>query len=67
MTLDNDFANIYAYPPGKYPGILVLRPASQAKPAILQLVRRLIGVFRDRLPDRELWIVEPDRIRYRIR
>jgi hypothetical protein len=38
----------------------------QDKPAVLGLVLRLISVLKTRLPAGELWIVEPDRIRFRV-
>lgn len=38
VTLDLDFSDIRAYPPGNYFGIVVLRPRSQAKPFVLALL-----------------------------
>ena len=64
MTLDNDFGNIRAYPPDEYAGIFILRPKSQEKPAVLALLRRSLLMLPARSPDGELWIVEPDRVRY---
>ena len=65
MTLDNDFGNIRADPPNEYAGILVIRPKSQEKPAVLALLKRLLLMLPARSPAGELWIVEPDRVRYR--
>ena len=65
MTLDLDFANIRAYPPAEYAGIIVLRSKSQDKHAVLTLVQRVALVLTNRAPAGELWIVEPDRIRFR--
>ncbi len=65
LTLDLDFSNIRAYPPESYSGIVVLRPRSQGKPVVLALLARLICVLQKEGPAGELWIVEPDRIRYR--
>jgi predicted nuclease of predicted toxin-antitoxin system len=65
VTLDLDFANIRAYPPAEYAGIIVLRPKTQDKESILALVQRLGFVLTQRPPAGELWIVEPDRIRAR--
>ena len=67
VTLDLDFANIRAYPPADYAGIVVLRPKRQDKPSVLDLVRRLALVLVNRPPAGELWIVQPDRIRFRSR
>ena len=66
ITLDLDFANIRAYPPAEYAGIIVLRSKRQDKHAVLALVQRIALVLTNRAPAGELWIVEPDRIRFRI-
>ncbi len=65
VTLDLDFANIRAYPPGEHAGIIVLRVKSQDKPSVLTYVRRLVMALARRNPDRELWIVDDNRIRFR--
>jgi predicted nuclease of predicted toxin-antitoxin system len=65
VTLDLDFANVYVYPPGSSPGIVVLRPRVQDTKTILSLLKRLIPLIAKKSPERQLWIVEPDRIRYR--
>jgi predicted nuclease of predicted toxin-antitoxin system len=66
ITLDLDFANIRAYPPSAQPGIIVLRLKRQDKRAVIGLVRRIISAMKTRLPAGDLWIVEPDRIRFRV-
>ena len=66
ITLDLDFANIRAYPPAEYAGIIVLRSKRQDKHAVLALVHRVALVLTNRAPAGELWIVEPDRIRFRL-
>ena len=65
ITLDLDFANIRAYHPEEYAGIIVLRSKRQDKHAILALLNRIALVLTNREPASELWIVEPDRIRFR--
>lgn len=65
ITLDLDFSDIRAYPPERYSGIIVLRPKAQDKFAIMALLRRLLKALEMNQPDKALWIVEPDRIRYR--
>jgi predicted nuclease of predicted toxin-antitoxin system len=65
ITLDLDFANIRAYPPAEYAGIIVLRSKKQDKHAVLTLVDGIALVLTNRVPEGELWIVEPDRIRFR--
>ena len=66
ITLDLDFANIRAYPPGEYVGIIVLRSKLQDKPTVLALLQRIALVLANRAPAGELWIVEADRIRFRV-
>ena len=65
VTLDLDFANIRAYPPDRYTGIVVLRSKTQDTPTVVNYVRKLIGVLKNRSPVGELWIVQRDRIRFR--
>ena len=65
ITLDLDFANIQAYPPSTHAGIIVLRLKKQDKHAVLGMVLRIIAALKTRLPAGDLWIVEPDRIRFR--
>ena len=65
MTLDLDFANIRAYPPGEHPGIIVLRVKHQDKPTVLACVRRLATALTRRNPMGELWIVDGNRVRCR--
>ena len=63
ITLDLDFANIAAYPPQQYSGILVLRPGDQSVPCIIALIKRLVLALAKSSPAGALWIVEPTRIR----
>jgi predicted nuclease of predicted toxin-antitoxin system len=65
LTLDLDFANIRAYPPDQHSGIVVLRLKRQDAPTVVAYVRRLAAILHQRSPAGELWIVEPDRIRFR--
>jgi predicted nuclease of predicted toxin-antitoxin system len=65
ITLDLDFSDIRAYPPGTYPGIWVLRPPKQTFKAIEALVRagiRLTAVERVR---GQLWVFDEKRVRIR--
>jgi len=65
ITLDLDFSDIRAYPPGSCPGIWVLRPPKQTFRAIGALVRagvRLSAVERVR---DQLWIIDESRVRIR--
>jgi predicted nuclease of predicted toxin-antitoxin system len=65
ITLDLDFANIRAYPPAEYAGIVIIRSKKQDKHAVLTLIHRIALVLTNRAPAGELWIAEPDRIRFR--
>ena len=65
VTLDLDFANIRAYPPGEHSGIIVLRLKRQDKPTVLSYVRRLATALGNRRPQGELWIIDGNRIRIR--
>ncbi len=65
ITLDLDFADIRAYPPGDHPGIIVLRPRTQSKPSVLKLVVQLLPLIGvEPLPGR-LWIVQENGLRIR--
>lgn len=65
VTLDLDFANIRAYPPGEHAGIIVLRVKNQDKSSVLAFIRRLVVALPNRNPSGELWIVDGNRIRFR--
>ena len=65
VTLDLDFADVRAYPPGSHPGIIVLRPSSQDKRQLLALTTRLLAIFARRSPAGQLWIVDQRKIRVR--
>lgn len=65
FTLDLDFADIRAYPPSEYVGIVVLRPTEPSRRQVLQLVSRALPVLSANWMDHRLWIVEPARVRVR--
>lgn len=65
MTLDLDFANVQAYPPSSHSGVILFRPKSQHKALLIDLLARLVPVLTRGSPERQLWIVENDRIRIR--
>jgi predicted nuclease of predicted toxin-antitoxin system len=65
FTLDLDFADIRAYPPSEYVGIVVLRPVEPSRRQVLQLVSRVIPVLSAEWVEHRLWIVEPARVRVR--
>ena len=47
---DLDFANIRAYPPQEYAGIIVVRPKWQDKHTVLALVQRIALIPTNRAP-----------------
>lgn len=65
VTLDLDFTDIRRYAPGSHPGIWVLRPARQSIERTLQVLRTALALLATEVPDRQLWIVEPGRVRIR--
>ena len=60
-----DFADIRAYPPADYPGLVVFRPTSQARDVILAIGAMLINMLAESSPRGQLWIVEDSRLRIR--
>lgn len=65
VTLDVDFADIRAYPPDQFPGLIVLRLKRQDKPYVLQVIGRIIQTLPQEPLEQRLWIVEDTRIRIR--
>jgi predicted nuclease of predicted toxin-antitoxin system len=65
FTLDLDFSDIRAYPPNEYVGLVVLRPAEPSRRVVLQMLARVLPVLAAQWADRQLWIVEPGRVRLR--
>ncbi len=65
VTLDLDFADIRAYPPGDYAGIIVLRLTRLAKPRVLSVLQRLLPVLEREPLEGKLWIVDETSVRVR--
>jgi predicted nuclease of predicted toxin-antitoxin system len=65
FTLDLDFADIRAYPPSDYVGIVVLRPTEPSRRQALELITRVLPVLSAEWTEHRLWIVEPTRVRVR--
>ena len=65
VTLDTDFADIRTYPPEESPGFIVLRLRRQDKDHVMEIMENLLEAFRNENPERNLWIIEEDRIRIR--
>jgi len=65
VTLDLDFADIRAYPPGDYAGIVVLRLARLDKARVLSVLQRLMPVLEHEPLWGKLWIVDETTVRMR--
>lgn len=65
LTLDLDFADIRAYPPGSYPGIWVLRPPKQTFKAIEALVAAAVRLCATETAYGRLWVIDEQRVRIR--
>ncbi len=65
ITLDLGFADIRAYPPGLYSGLVVLRSKKQDKHTVLSLLHGLVPLLASETLAGRLWIVEEDRVRIR--
>lgn len=65
VTLDLDFADIRAYPPDQFYGIIVLRVKSQDKHHIIDTFNQVIALLGKEPLVNHLWIVEENQIRLR--
>jgi predicted nuclease of predicted toxin-antitoxin system len=65
VTFDTGFADIRAYPPHAFPGMIVFRLKKQSSVYILEVLERLMDTILSEPVEGHLWIVEEDRIRIR--
>ena len=65
ITLDLDFADIRAYPPSEYPGIIVFRLMHQDKQHVLSVLARAMHVLSTEPLHGHLWVVDERRIKIR--
>ena len=65
ITFDGDFADIRAYPPGDFPGFVVLRLKRQDKNYVLGIIEKLTETLAHEELEGKLWLVEENRIRIR--
>jgi predicted nuclease of predicted toxin-antitoxin system len=65
VTLDLDFADIRAYPPERYTGIIALRVRRQDKSHVGAVMRRLVPVLRVEPLAGRLWVVDETTVRIR--
>ncbi len=65
VTLDLDFADVRAYPPTAYSGLVVLRPGMQTVTEIVRLIEQMVRYLDNEPLAGRLWIVEEQRLRIR--
>ncbi len=65
LTLDQDFADIRAYPPAEHAGLIVFRLSTQDKQQVLFIMGRLLELIRSEIVSGKLWIVEEGDVRVR--
>jgi predicted nuclease of predicted toxin-antitoxin system len=65
VTLDLDFADVRKFPPGRYPGILVLRLRRQDTESVLSVFRRLLPTLTVERVAGTLWIIDEVGVRVR--
>ena len=65
LTMDKGIANVTAYPPASYPGIVLFRPRSTGRGAVLQFVRQHLAAALAVLSPGMLVVVSDNGIRVR--
>jgi len=65
VTLDVGFADIRTYRPREHRGLLVLRLKRQDKDSVLRVFLRILPLLHREPLDRQLWIVDEERVRIR--
>ncbi len=65
VTLDKGFADIRAYPPEEFPGLMVLSVNRQDKPYLLDVFFNALQLLDTESIKGRLWIIEPNRVRIR--
>ena len=67
VTFDVGFADIRAYPPGDFAGLIVLRLQRQDRRSVVHVFTRLLHSLKERSLAGQLWIVDERRVRVRTR
>lgn len=65
VTLDLGFADIRAYPPEEYYGLIVLRLKRQDKGSVVDAFEKLLPMLQTEPLTHRLWILEEERLRVR--
>ena len=64
VSLDHDFAQVLRFPPNRSAGIIILEVPRRPHPdAVLRRVAEFLRFLEEHPLGRELWIVEPGRVR----
>jgi len=63
ITLDLDFADIRAYPPNQYSGLIVMRLSSQSRTHVLRILQGLLPILTRETIEGRLWIVGDSAVR----
>lgn len=63
ITLDLDFADIRAYPPDQFAGLIVLRLNSQSRSHVLHVLEELSPLFKIERVEGRLWVVDESTVR----
>ena len=65
LTLDVDFSDIRTYPPQDHEGIIVLRLSNQSKLHVIEVLDRLLPLFKGERIQGRLWVVDENMVRIR--
>jgi predicted nuclease of predicted toxin-antitoxin system len=65
VTLDLGFADIRAYPPHQFAGLIVLRLVDQSRRSVLAVFPRVVSLLKSEPLIGRLWIVDEHRVRIR--
>lgn len=65
VTLDVGFADIRAYPPPQFAGLIVLRVTDQSRRSILAVFPRILSLLKSEPLAGQLWIVDDCSVRVR--
>jgi predicted nuclease of predicted toxin-antitoxin system len=65
VTLDGGFADIRAYPPRQFSGLIVLRVTDQSRRSILKVFPRALSLLESEPLSGQLWIVTEHSVRVR--
>ncbi len=65
LTLDVGFADIRAYPPEDFSGLIVLRLQTQSRTRVLAVFRRVLRLLATEPLEGRLWVVDEQTVRVR--